>query len=155
MTLPTNRTTANTAAEHVADHNTLHAEHNVPTHTHAGYEAAGTVTTHAAAADPHTGYVLESLIDAAGALIVGPADTAVARLAKGTRLQVLQVNSGAAALEWGTPSGGGIASTLLDAKGDLVAASADNTAAKVTVGANGTVLTADSTQTAGVAWVDP
>lgn len=28
MTLPTNRTTANTPAEHVADHNTLHALHN-------------------------------------------------------------------------------------------------------------------------------
>ncbi len=29
MTLPTNRTTANTRAEHVADHNTLHGLHNV------------------------------------------------------------------------------------------------------------------------------
>lgn len=36
MPLPTNRTTANTAAEHVADHNTLHAEYNTPTHTHSG-----------------------------------------------------------------------------------------------------------------------
>lgn len=34
--LPTNRTTANTPAEHVADHNTLHAEYNTPTHTHSG-----------------------------------------------------------------------------------------------------------------------
>lgn len=28
-TLPTNRTTANTAAEHVADHNTVHAVNNI------------------------------------------------------------------------------------------------------------------------------
>lgn len=45
-----------------------------------------------------------------------------------------------------------ILSTLLDAKGDIVAASADNTPAKVTVGANETVLVADSAQTAGVKW---
>lgn len=34
--LPTDRTTANTPAEHVADHNALHAEYNTPTHTHSG-----------------------------------------------------------------------------------------------------------------------
>lgn len=45
--------------------------------------------------------------------------------------------------------------TLLDAKGDLIAGSADNTAAKVTVGANDTVLTADSAQAAGVKWAAP
>lgn len=59
---------------------------------------------HAAAADPHTGYVLES---------------------------------------------------LLDAKGDGIFASADNAPAKVTVGANDTVLTADSAQGAGVKWATP
>jgi hypothetical protein len=37
--LPTDRTTANTPAEHVADHNTLHAEYNTPTHTHSGTSA--------------------------------------------------------------------------------------------------------------------
>lgn len=63
---------------------------------------ADPVTAHAAAADPHTGYVLES---------------------------------------------------LLDAKGDIIAASADNTPAKVTVGADDTILMADSAQTAGVKWV--
>jgi hypothetical protein len=31
MTLPTNRTTASTAAEHVTDHNTLHGYYNGPT----------------------------------------------------------------------------------------------------------------------------
>jgi hypothetical protein len=45
-----------------------------------------------------------------------------------------------------------IPKTILDAKGDLIAASAADTAAKVTVGANGTVLTADSAQASGVKW---
>lgn len=45
-----------------------------------------------------------------------------------------------------------IAKTLLDAKGDLVAASAGDTPGKLTVGSNGQVLTADSTQTLGVKW---
>ena len=57
------------------------------------------VTAHVAAADPHTGYVLES---------------------------------------------------LLDAKGDLIAASADNTPAKLTVGANNTVVIAASGEAAGL-----
>jgi hypothetical protein len=46
----------------------------------------------------------------------------------------------------------GVAATILDAKGDLIAASAADTAAKVTVGADGTVLIADSAQTAGLKW---
>jgi len=50
------------------------------------------------------------------------------------------------------PHTGYILESLLDAKGDVIAASADNTPAKVTVGANGTVFTADSAQAAGVKW---
>jgi hypothetical protein len=34
--LPTDRDTTDSAADHVADHNTLHAEYNTPTHTHSG-----------------------------------------------------------------------------------------------------------------------
>ena len=47
---------------------------------------------------------------------------------------------------------GGIAVGLLDAKGDLIAASAADTAAKLTAGANNKVLTADSAQSAGLKW---
>lgn len=49
-------------------------------------------------------------------------------------------------------SGSGIAESTIDAKGDILAGTADNTVDNVTVGSNGTVLMADSGQTAGVRW---
>jgi len=80
----------------------------VGSHGHSGtYEPAGTVATHAAAADPHTGYVQESLIDAAGDLYVGTANDTPGRLAMGSALQVLRVNAGATALEYATPASAG------------------------------------------------
>ena len=48
-----------------------------------------------------------------------------------------------------------IPKSLVDAKGDLVAASAADTPARVAVGTNGQVLTADSTAAAGLAWTTP
>lgn len=48
-----------------------------------------------------------------------------------------------------------IMKALLDSKGDLVAASGDNTPVRVPVGADGFVLTADSSQASGVAWEEP
>jgi hypothetical protein len=62
---------------------------------------ANPVTSHEAASDPHTGYVLESLVDA---------------------------------------------------KGDIIAATAADAISRLAVGANGTVLTADSAQSTGLAW---
>jgi hypothetical protein len=47
----------------------------------------------------------------------------------------------------------GVAS-IIDAKGDLLVGSADDTVAKQTVGANGTVLMADSGQTNGIVWTE-
>lgn len=49
----------------------------------------------------------------------------------------------------------GIAATIVDAKGDLIAATAADTVARVAVGANGTVLEAASGATAGVQWDYP
>jgi hypothetical protein len=42
--------------------------------------------------------------------------------------------------------------SLLDAKGDLIVASADNTPAKLTVGSNGETLIADSSAATGLKW---
>ena len=47
---------------------------------------------------------------------------------------------------------GGIQPTIVDAKGDLIAASAADTPARLAVGANDTVLTADSTAGTGLKW---
>jgi hypothetical protein len=52
----------------------------------------------------------------------------------------------------GTTADGAVQRSLVDAKGDLIAATADNTLARLPVGTNGHVLTADSAETAGVKW---
>lgn len=45
--------------------------------------------------------------------------------------------------------------TILDAKGDLISATAADTPARLAVGANGTVLTADSAEATGLKWATP
>lgn len=70
---------------------------------------ANPVTAHEAASDPHTGYILESLLDAKGDLIVATADNTPARLAVGgTNGHVLTVDSAeATGMKWA--AGGGTA----------------------------------------------
>ena len=48
-----------------------------------------------------------------------------------------------------------IPSTIVDAKGDIIAATAADTVARLAVGANGTVLTAASGQATGLEWATP
>jgi len=55
-------------------------------------------------------------------------------------------------LSWGA-GGGGIAATIFDAKGDLIAATAADTAARLAIGVtNGHVLTVDSAEATGMKW---
>jgi hypothetical protein len=46
----------------------------------------------------------------------------------------------------------GILPSLLDAKGDIIAATADDTPSRLAVGANGYVLTADTAEATGLKW---
>ena len=58
-------------------------------------ETATAISNHAGLSDPHTGYVLESVVDAKGDLIVGSADNAVAKLTAGTDGYYLKSDSAA------------------------------------------------------------
>ena len=50
---------------------------------------------------------------------------------------------------------GSLAASSFNAKGDLLSASANDTLSVVTVGANGTILTANSATASGLSWADP
>ena len=71
------------------------------------------------------------------------------RLALGTAGQVLRVNSGGTAPEWAATAD----QTPLTTKGDLFTFSTVD--ARLGVGANGTLLTADSSEATGLKWVAP
>jgi hypothetical protein len=52
-------------------------------------------------------------------------------------------------------AGAAIAKTIVDAKGDIIAATAADTLARLAVGSNNTVLTADSSTSTGLKWATP
>lgn len=54
-----------------------------------------------------------------------------------------------------TTMGTMVAKTIVDAKGDIIAATAADTVSRLAVGANATVLTADSTTATGLKWATP
>lgn len=82
-------------------------------------------------------------------------DTSLVDLKGGTTGQVLSKASGTDMdFSWvAQDDSNAIQNAIVDAKGDLIAASAADTPARLAVGANGTVLTADSTEATGLKWV--
>jgi hypothetical protein len=82
-------------------------------------------------------------------------DASLVDLKGGTTGQVLAKASGTDMdFSWVTDATG-IPATIFDAKGDIIAASAADTAARLAVGANDTVLTADSSTATGLKWAAP
>jgi hypothetical protein len=81
-------------------------------------------------------------------------DTAFVDLKGGTSGQVLAKNSSTDLdFTWvAQDDSNAIQNAIVDAKGDLIAASAADTPARLAVGTNGQVLTADSTASTGLAW---
>ncbi|MFC3980172.1 hypothetical protein [Streptosporangium jomthongense] len=130
-------------------------------HTHSGlYDPLGAattaVTTHEAAADPHPQYVTAS----EGATAYAP--TAHSHAGGDITSGILAV----ARLPVGTTSGnvaagddsriiGAVQRSLVTAKGDLLAATGSAAIARLGVGSDGQVLTADAAQTSGLKWADP
>lgn len=87
--------------------------------THSGSTHAGVVTTHEGAADPHTGYVLESLLDAKGDLITATADNTPSILTAGTNGYVLTADSAQAkGIKWAAVASGSIEVKEIDGTPD-------------------------------------
>jgi hypothetical protein len=83
-------------------------------------------------------------------------DTIATALVAGTNVTITP-NDGADTITIAASGGGGggavATDTIFDAKGDLPVGTGSDTAAKLTVGANGTRLEADSSQSTGLKWV--
>jgi len=66
---------------------------------------------------------------------------------------VVEIYTGAAWVSLDDPNA--IQNSIVDAKGDIITATADNTPARLAVGTNAQVLTADSTTATGLKWATP
>jgi hypothetical protein len=82
-------------------------------------------------------------------------DTSLVDLKGGTTGQVLAKNSNSDMDFVWSADASGIPATIFDAKGDIIAATAADTAARLAVGSNNQVLTADSTASTGLKWATP
>jgi hypothetical protein len=106
------------------------------------------------AAVDDTTKIAKSIVDAKGDIIAATAADTVARVAVGTNGFVLTADSvEAAGVKWAAyDDTTKIAKAIVDAKGDLIAATAADTVDRLAVGTNGQVLTADSTTATGLKW---
>lgn len=87
----------------------------------------------------------------------GAIDTSLVDLKGGTTGQVLSKASNTDMdFSWvAQDDSNAIQNAIVDAKGDLISATAADTPARLAVGTNGQVLTADSTQSTGLKWATP
>lgn len=119
------------------------------TATEATTIADAEIATHAGQSDPHTGYVLESLLDAKGDLYVASADNTPGRLAVGTNGKVLKANSAQTlGVEWADDTG--FANPMTTA-GDLIMGGASGAPGRLAIGTTGQVLTVSG---GAPAWAD-
>jgi len=112
---------------------------------------AGTLVSAAVSGDVAT----DTIWAAAGDLVVGTGVDTAGILSKGTDGKVLTMVAGAVA--WAAPAAGGgdvATDAIWDAKGDLAGGTGANTAAKLTVGANDTMLMAASGEATGLKWAN-
>ena len=88
---------------------------------------------------------------------LGGPDTSFVDLKGGTTGQVLSKASNTDLdFSWvAQDDSNAIQNAIVDAKGDLIAATAADTPARLAVGTNGQVLTADSTAATGIKWANP
>jgi hypothetical protein len=88
---------------------------------------------------------------------VNAIDTSLAELKGGTTGQVLSKTSATDMdFTWvAQDDSNAIQNAIVDAKGDIIAATAADTPARLAVGANDTVLTADSSTATGLKWAAP
>lgn len=117
-----------------------HGTPTAPTAASVGADPSGTAATalsgHVAALDPHTQYAVSAELGDAAMLDVGTTNGTVAA-GDDSRITGAQQRS------------------TLTTKGDLYVATGSGTVARVGVGVDDQVLTADSGAAAGVAWADP
>jgi hypothetical protein len=140
-------------------------------------DVAGTLTI--AASGAGGGLTLEEVQDAVGAMVVGTGlitttyndtlgthtvsttatawdaeqtrDTIATALVAGTNVTITP-NDGADTITIAAAGASGITPTIVDAKGDLIVATAADTVARLAVGTNGSIPIAASGQTTGLAW---
>lgn len=99
----------------------------------------------------------DTIWDTKGDLAVASGADAASKLVVGSDGQILIADSTQTlGVKWGAaPSGSVATDTIFDAKGDLPVGTGSDASARLAVGSNGQVLTADSTQSTGVKWATP